>query len=269
MNQDLNDYNLRFGGIGRLYGTKALMRLKNAKVLVVGLGGVGSWACEALIRSGIGHLTLVDLDEVCITNTNRQLCALQSTIGQSKAQVLKKRLQEINPEASIELIENFFTEQTFEKILSKPYDYVLDAIDSRENKCLLISEASKRNLPIITTGGAAGKIDPTQIKIDDLAFSTNDVLLQIVRKKLRRDYNFTKVLGRTLNSRRKLGIACVFSPEEPRFPSASGEVCHTPDPETNLKLDCESGMGSSTYITGTFGFFAASHIVKEIAQKSE
>lgn len=269
MNQDPNNYQLRFGGIGRLYGGQALKRLKNAHVLVVGLGGVGSWASEALIRSGIGQLTLVDLDEVCITNSNRQLCALQSTIGHSKAQVLKKRLQDINPEASINVIENFFTENSFEEILAIPYDYVLDAIDSRENKCLLISEASKRNLPVITTGGAAGKIDPTQIKIDDLAFSTNDVLLQIVRKKLRRDYNFTKVLGRTLNSRRKLGIACVYSPEEPRFPTAEGEVCHTPDPETNLKLDCESGMGSSTFITGTFGFFAASHIVKEIAHKSE
>jgi tRNA A37 threonylcarbamoyladenosine dehydratase len=269
MNQDLNDFNMRFGGIARLYGTKALLRLKNSNILVVGLGGVGSWACEALIRSGVGHLTLVDLDEVCITNTNRQLCALQSTIGQSKAQVLKKRLQDINPDANILLIENFFTENTFEEILSQPYDYVLDAIDSRENKCLLISEASKRNLPIITTGGAAGKIDPTQIKIDDLAFSTNDVLLQIVRKKLRRDYNFTKVLGRTLNSRRKLGITCVYSPEEPRFPTTTGDICHIPDPETNLKLDCESGMGSSTFITGTFGFYAASHIIKELAEKSE
>lgn len=269
MELEQSTFNMRFGGIGRLYGLQALSRFKNSKVLVVGLGGVGSWAAEALIRSGIGHLTLVDLDEVCITNTNRQLCALNSTIGQSKAQILKKRLQDINPEASIELIENFFTESTFEEILSYSYDYVLDAIDSRENKCLLISEASKRNLPVITTGGAAGKIDPTQIKIDDLAFSTNDVLLQIVRKKLRRDYNFTKVLGRTLNSRRKLGIMCVYSPEEPRFPTADGSFCHTPDPETNLKLDCESGMGSSTFITGTFGFYAASHIIKEIAEKSE
>lgn len=268
MDDNLNEYNQRFGGIARLYGVTALAKLKNSNVMIVGLGGVGSWAAEALARSGVGTITLVDLDDICITNTNRQICALNETIGLMKTVILKQRIKSINPEANIIIHENFFTKTTFENILDNKIDFIIDAIDSMENKCLLISEASKRNIPIITTGGAAGKIDPTQIKIDDLAFTTNDVFLQIMRKRLRRDYGFVKASGHSLNSRRKMGISCVFSSEDPIFPSANGEVCNIPDPESNLALDCESGMGSITHLTGSFGFFAASFVIKSLAQNN-
>lgn len=263
-----DEYNLRFGGIARLYGTKELAKLASAHVLIVGLGGVGSWVVEALTRSGIGQLTIVDLDDVCITNTNRQLCATVETIGHSKALTLKKRAQSINPEIKINCIEEFFSEKTFENIISTSYDFVVDCIDSLDSKCLLVSECHKRNIPIITIGGAAGKIDPTQIKIDDLAFSMNDSLLQRLRKKLRRDYGFKKTPGKSLKSRKKMGIFCLYSPEPQRYPNANGEVCNTPDPETNLKLDCQTGMGSSLMVTGTFAFMAASIVVKEITQTS-
>lgn len=244
---------LRFGGIARLYGKKGLERLSESHILIVGLGGVGSWVVEALTRSGIGHLTIVDLDEVCITNTNRQLCATSETIGKSKAQTLKHRALLINAEINITAIPNFFTEKSSEEILKTKYDFVIDCIDSLDNKCLLISECIKRNYPIITMGGAAGKIDPSEVKIADLAFSTNDTLLQRVRKKLRRDYGFKRNPGQTLKSRKKMGVHCVYSPENQRFPTSDGNIsCNLPSPDTNLKMDCDSGLGSSLMVTGTF-----------------
>jgi tRNA A37 threonylcarbamoyladenosine dehydratase len=264
-NQEL--YNQRFGGIARLYGVSGLSRLQKARVMVVGLGGVGSWAVEALARSGVGSIILVDLDDICITNTNRQICANNSTIGQLKSHILKKRIHDINPDANVFIHEDFFTKNTYEIILNEKFDYIIDAIDSMENKCLLISEAFKRQIPVITTGGAAGRIDPLQIKIEDLAFTTNDVFLQIMRKQLRRDFGFTKAVGHSLNSRRKMGVPCVFSSEDPVYPDLNGNVCGTKDPTMNLEMDCETGMGSSTHITGTFGFFAASFVIKAIAME--
>jgi tRNA A37 threonylcarbamoyladenosine dehydratase len=258
---------LRFGGIARLYGQNGLSRLKNSHILVVGLGGVGSWVVEALTRSGIGHLTIVDLDEVCITNTNRQLCATSETIGKSKAQTLKNRAQLVNPEINITTIENFFTEKSYEEILKTKYDYVLDCIDSLDNKCLLISESIKRNYPILTMGGAAGKIDPSEVKMTDLAFSINDSLLQRVRKKLRRDYGFKRNPGQTLKSRKKMGVHCVYSPEDQRFPTSDGQIsCNLPSSNTNLKMDCESGLGSSLMVTGTFAYLGSAFVVNELTK---
>jgi tRNA A37 threonylcarbamoyladenosine dehydratase len=265
METSMENLNLRFGGIARLYGVSGLKSLLDSSVMVIGLGGVGSWAVEALARSAIGTIILVDLDDVCITNTNRQICATSDTIGKSKVEVLRSRIKNINPDAKVISVENFFTAATLEEIFSLKVDYIIDAIDSMENKCILISEACKRNIPIITTGGAAGKIDPTQIKVDDIAFTTNDVFLQIMRKRLRRDFGFKKAVGHSLKSRRHMGVMCVYSPEDARYPTPEGGICHTPDPESNLILDCESGMGSATMVTGSFGFIAASFVVKEIA----
>lgn len=263
---DFEKYNQRFGGIARIYGTKGLHRLLNSTVMVVGLGGIGSWAVESLVRSGVGKIILVDLDDVCITNTNRQICATNETIGILKAEALKTRAKLINPDVQIEIIENFYTPKTSEEILSRKIDYIIDAIDSSRSKSFLISEAIKKQIPIIVTGGAAGKIDPSQIKIEDIAFAVNDKLLFVIRKDLRKHHGFKRPKGASLSKRVKMGIKCIYSPEEPRYPTKDGEVCSIPDPDTNLKLDCESGLGSVTHLTGTFGFFAASEVIKELAQ---
>ena len=151
------DYLKRFAGVGRLYGDQSLMKFADSHLAIVGLGGVGSWVAEALARSGVGELTLMDLDEICISNTNRQLHTLTSTYTKSKAITLKNRLLEINPEIKITIIENFFTEQTMEDFFIADYHYVFDCIDGVSNKCFLISECRRRSLPVITIGGAGGK----------------------------------------------------------------------------------------------------------------
>src|SRR5688572_28200628 len=171
-----SDYNQRFSGIARLYGTDGAARLRSAHVAVIGVGGVGSWAVEALARSGVAALTLIDLDEVCVSNINRQLPALTSEVGKSKVLVLKQRLQGINHNCIVTAVEEFFTAASAEHLLATPYDYVVDAIDSLANKCLLIARCRDKNIPVITVGGAGGRRDPTAIKIDDLAFASHDPL---------------------------------------------------------------------------------------------
>lgn len=254
-----DDFNLRFGGIARLYGRDGLARLRAARVCVIGVGGVGTWAAESLARSGIGELTLVDLDDVCVTNVNRQLPALDGEIGKPKIAVMKDRIRAINPECRVNAMAEFFTAATASAILEPGFDYVLDAIDNFRNKCLLIATCRKKKIPIITAGGAGGRRDPTAITLADLSRTVNDPLLQMVRKHLRKDYGFPR------ERRHKFRVDCVFSPELPLFPQSDGTVCATKDPETNLRLDCESGYGTASFITGTFGFFAAARIVDVIA----
>lgn len=265
--QDNSETNLRFGGIARLYGIQGLKNLMRARVLVVGLGGVGSWAAESLARSGVGSITLVDLDDICITNTNRQLPAMSGQYGKLKIHVMRERILAINPECHVNSIEDFFTESTADAILDAPYDYVIDAIDSLNNKCLLVSKCHQRNIPIIITGGAAGKIDPSKIKLDDLGESLNDSLLFRLRKKLRRDFDFPSAAKYTSSKKQKFKIMCVYSPEEAIYPTPEGGTCNIPDPESNLKLDCESGMGSVSHITALFGLMAAGHVVNTVAKQ--
>jgi tRNA A37 threonylcarbamoyladenosine dehydratase len=272
MEKNLSDFNQRFGGMARLYGVNGLTRLQKSTVMIVGLGGVGSYAVEAIARSGVGNIILVDLDDVCITNINRQLCATSDSIGKLKGDVLKNRIHSINPYAKVFFVEDFLTKSTIDKILPENnpdnIDFIIDAIDSLDSKCLLIAKAKELNIPVITTGGAAGKCDPTQIKVDDLAFTVNDALLARMRKKLRRDYGFDKKAKRSLAARKKMEITAIYSPEDPMFPMPDGSVCFTPDPNNEIILDCESGMGSATHITGSFGFFAASYVINSIAKNN-
>jgi tRNA A37 threonylcarbamoyladenosine dehydratase len=261
------DYNQRFGGIARLYGVQGLKNLLKARVLVVGLGGVGSWAAESLARSGVGAITLVDLDDICITNTNRQLPAMSGHFGKLKINVIRERILSINPQCHVEAIEDFFTAKSAEGILDNRYDYVIDAIDSLNNKCLLASMCRDKSLHLIVTGGAAGKINPTQIQISDLGECINDSLIFRMRKRLRQDYNFPSGASSTRSKKQKFNMMCVFSPEDPVYPTAEGGVtCSAPDSESNLKLDCETGMGSVSHITSVFGFMAAGHVVNTIAK---
>ena len=256
------DFEARFSGVGRLVGVPGLERLRRAHVCVVGLGGVGSWAVEALARSGVGQLTLVDLDEVCVSNINRQLPALTSEVGRTKAGVLAERVHGIHPDCIVHQRIEFFTAATAEAILSTPFDFLLDAIDNVSNKCLLISECVRRGIPLVTTGGAGGRRDPTAIKVADLAFSSHDRLLQKVRRKLRSDHGFPT------QPEKPFGVDCVYSPEAPVFPHSDGTVCAAQEAGTDLHLNCESGYGTAAFVTGTFGFTAAGRIVRRLAEQS-
>lgn len=253
------DYQDRFGGVGRLFGRKGLGRLHAAHVCVVGVGGVGSWAVEGLARSGVGAVTLVDLDDVCVTNVNRQLPAIEGEIGRPKVDVLARRARLINPGIGVVARAEFFTAATAERLLEPRFDCVIDAIDSVTNKALLISGCAHRGLRCVTVGGAGGKRDAGAIRTGDLGESTRDDLLRLVRKKLRRDHGFARGEGH------RYGVRCVYSAEEPVFPRADGTCSSEPEPGGNLRLDCGSGFGTAVFVTGAFGFAAAGEAVRMIA----
>ena len=256
----MQPYERRFGGIGRLYGRDGLERLRRGHVCVVGLGGVGSWAVEALARSGVGELTLVDLDDVCISNVNRQIHALEGELGKPKVEVLARRVQAINPDCAVHPVQAFFLKSNAAEILETRYDYVLDAIDSPARKCLLIALCRERAIPVITTGASAGRRDPTAVEVIDLAFSSHDRLLQEVRKKLRTRHSFPRGDG-------PFGVDCVVSREAVVYPGKDGSICAAPEAKPDLRLDCGSGLGTAGFVTGTFGFVAASRIVQRIATR--
>jgi len=251
-------YERRFGGIGRLYGRDGLERLRRAHVCVVGLGGVGSWAVEALARSGVGELTLVDLDDVCISNVNRQLHAVAGELGQPKAEAMARRVQAINADCVVHPVQAFFLKSNAAEILQTRFDYVLDAIDSPARKCLLIAQCRERTIPVITTGAAGGRRDPTAVEVTDLVFSSHDRLLQEVRWGLRARYGFPR-------GQRAFGVECVISREPPIYPRDDGSVCATPPADSDLRLDCNRGLGTASFVTGTFAFVAAARIVGQIA----
>ncbi|MCH2175915.1 MAG: tRNA cyclic N6-threonylcarbamoyladenosine(37) synthase TcdA [Lentisphaeria bacterium] len=257
-------YQQRFSGIIRLYGKEAAQCLANSHVMIVGIGGVGCWVAEAIARTGVGKITLMDLDEVCINNVNRQLHALDGEVGKPKVEVMKERILKISPDCEVDARQQFFTKKNQREVLtSDRFDVVIDAIDSVEAKCGLIAGCRRNKIPIIVCGGAGGRIDPTQIQVADLSRSFNDPLLAVVRKKLRREYNFPE------NPKRRFRMDCIFSPEDTRFPQMDGTVCktHGEDEEGPLRLDCQFGYGTTTYITGVFGFLAAQRAVRKILMK--
>lgn len=255
------DYLERFGGVGRLLGRPALDRLAAAHVAVIGVGGVGSWAVEALVRSGVGALTLVDLDDVCVTNVNRQLPALDGQIGRPKVSVLAERVALINPACRLEARTEFFTPATAAPLLSPKFDYVIDAVDRMSIKALLIGECRRRGRRVITIGGAGGRSDPTAIRCGDLG-EAGDELLRLVRKKLRRDHGFAPGAHKGIT---RIGVPCVWSLERPVFPWADGSCAAEPEPGSNLKLDCESGFGTAVFVTAAFGLAAAGFVVRALA----
>ena len=257
-----DDYAQRFGGIGRLYGSAGLERLAKANICVVGVGGVGSWIVEALARSGVGAIAMVDLDDVCVTNVNRQLPALDGNVGRPKVDALAERVRLINPACQVSAIAEFFTGANVSEILEPRYDFVVDAIDALSNKCLLIASCRERGLPVLTVGGAGGKRDATAVRICDLAKSVQDDLLRHVRRKLRQDHGFPRDVTADF------GVPCVYSAEKPAFPWADGTCSTVKEPGSSLTLDCASGFGSATFVTGVFGFAAAGEVVRRVALKA-
>lgn len=245
----MNETDARFAGIQRLYSAAGLERLRRAHVCVVGIGGVGSWAVEALARSGIGKLTLVDLDDVCVSNINRQLPAMDSVVGQPKVAVIGRRIHDINPDCEARALAEFFTAESADDILAPRYNYVFDAIDQVANKCLLIAKCRQAEIPIVSSGGAGGRKNPALIQISDLALTAGDALLQRVRKTLRDQYGFPRGTKEVFN------VPCVYSTE----PAVQIEG------ECALAGGCDTAYGTASFVTGAFGFAAAAHIVTTLA----
>ena len=248
----IDNYEQRFGGIGRLYTPEGLTILRRSHICVIGIGGVGSWAVEALARSGIGKITMIDMDDICVTNINRQIHAMSGTVAQLKTEAMKERIEKINPECQVEIIDDFITPENIPEYLNRGYDYVIDAIDSVRTKAALIAYCKRHKIKLITTGGAGGQTDPTQIQITDLSKTIQDPLASKVRSLLRKEYNFSQ------NPKRKFGIDCVFSTQPLIFPKM-GDGC-----EISATMNCANGFGAVTMVTATFGFFAVSRVIDKL-----
>ncbi|QQQ51945.1 tRNA cyclic N6-threonylcarbamoyladenosine(37) synthase TcdA [Pseudomonas syringae] len=249
----------RFAGIARLYGVEGLARLRAAHVAVVGIGGVGSWAAEAMARSGVGEISLFDMDDVCVSNSNRQLHALDSTVGRPKVEVMAERIRAINPDCIVHAVADFVTRDTMAECITPDMDFVIDCIDSVNAKAALISWCKRRKIQMVTTGGAGGQIDPTLIQIADLNRTFNDPLASKVRSILRRDYGFS----RTPN--RHYSVPCVFSTEQLRYPKPDGSIClEKKFVGEGVKLDCAGGFGAVMMVTATFGMIAATRAVDKL-----
>lgn len=252
----------RFGGIARLYGTAALEKFSGAHVAVIGIGGVGSWAVESLARSGIGKITMVDLDEVCVTNINRQLHAMDGEIGKQKTDAMAERIKLINPECEVVCEQTFYNEKTSDRLLSNHFDFVIDAIDLMMQKALLLAECKKRNIPVVCCGGAGGKMDPSRIRVADLSKVTRDALIHKVRTRLRCHFGFPKAVNLKAP---KFNIEAIFYDEPAVFPDAAESGTEESD-NTNMRLNCASGFGSVTHMTATLGLFAAQRALNQLAK---
>ena len=251
------DFARRFGGVGRLYGERALERFKTAHVCVIGVGGVGSWIVEALARSAVGQLTLIDLDNVAESNINRQIQALTDTIGQPKIEALRDRIAQINPFCKVNLVEDFIEPDNIAQMIGgKDFDYIVDAIDSVKAKAALIAFCRDHAIPLLTSGGAGGQLDPTKIEVRDLARTEQEPLLKKVRKLLRAQYGFSR------GEKQKYHIDAVFSMEPLRYPEAE-DACEIESSITGLNC---AGFGSSMVVTASFGMIAAAHILRKLAE---
>jgi len=259
------DFDRRFGGIARLYGGAALERFRHTHVCVIGVGGVGSWIVEALARSAIGELTLIDLDNVSESNINRQIQAMSDTIGKAKIVALKERIALINPCCKVNLVEDFIAADNLDTMIGgHGFDYVIDAIDSVKAKTAVIAYCREHAIALITIGSAGGQIDPTRIEVRDLARTEQEPLLKMVRKRLRSQYGFPR------GEKTKFHVDAVFSMEPLRFPETE-EVCSVDGDERDggagggvSGLNC-AGFGSSMVVTATFGMIAAGHLLRQLA----
>ncbi|TNE50316.1 MAG: tRNA threonylcarbamoyladenosine dehydratase [Deltaproteobacteria bacterium] len=259
----------RFDRMGRLVGDEGMRRLLDASVMVIGLGGVGSFAAESLIRSGIGTIKLVDFDKVCITNSNRQLQAMKGNIGKYKAAILAERLQLINPQAQVEPIEKFYNASTADTLLAEPVDFVVDCIDNITAKCHLLAECKKRGIPVVCSTGASGRMDPTQIQTADLSETRVDPLAQSVRKILRQKFGFPAKGSFDIPA--VFSVEAVLEPQELTYDKGMGFRCVCPGGKNEFH-SCEERRliyGTASFVTGTFGMTCASLVVRHILQQEE
>lgn len=257
-----SEFSYRFGGLERLYGQPVMSKMQQSHVCIIGIGGVGSWAAEAIARSGIGKITIIDLDDICVSNTNRQIHADTASVGKLKVEVMAERVKLINPDCQVHSLANFISSKNMQTLITTDMDYVIDAIDSVKAKTALLAHCKRQKIKIITVGGAGGQKDPTRIEVADITKAYQDPLLAKVRNKLRKEYNFST------NQKRKFGIECVFSSEQLTYPQADGSVCQQKPKENGpVRLDCATGFGASVAVTASFGFFAASRVINKLSEK--
>lgn len=267
-----NDLDLarRFGGVSRLYGVDGLAKLQYSHICIIGIGGVGSWAAEAIARNAVGTITLIDLDNIAESNVNRQLHALDGAFGKAKVTAMAERIHLINPTVNIIEIEDFVTVENVSVMLNHHIDGVIDCIDDAKAKMAIAAYCKQKQIPLVIVGGAGGRLDPTKIKHADLSVVTGDRLLAKVRNGLRRDYGFPK--GEQLKSKiSAFGITAIYSDEAIIAPN---DVCEADADATShltannsmTGLNC-AGYGSSVCVTAPFGFAAAAHLIQQILAK--
>lgn len=246
MLDDSSDLERRFGGLRRLYGDAGYARLRSMRVAVVGLGGVGSWAVEALARSGAASLTLIDLDHVAESNVNRQVQALGATLGRAKAVALRERIADIHPGCVVHAVEEFVDEKNWPSLLVEPVDAVIDACDQVRAKAAMAAWSLTTGTPLVLSGAAGGKQRAQDVQVEDMADVTHDPLIASLRQRLRKQHGAAR--------KGRIGVRCVFSREEVKPPqdAASCDVDGT--------LNCH-GYGSSVAVTATFGMVAASEVI--------
>lgn len=243
-----DEHDRRFGGLDRLYGEGSRLALHRARVAVVGVGGVGSWAAEALARSGIGNITLIDFDHVAVSNVNRQIQALSSTLGEAKVRALETRIRDINPDCRVSAVDDFLTVENMAQLIpAGAFDAVIDACDEAKVKAALIVHARFNKIPLVVCGAAGGKRDPLKLRCDDLGRTTHDALLSRIRNMLRKGFNIQP------KKNGKFGVACVYLEE----PSKRSTSCSASD------LSC-SGYGSSVTVTASMGLAAANWCLERI-----
>ncbi len=255
MNQD------RFGGISRLYGITDAEKISHSHVAIVGIGGVGSWVAESIARTGVGKITLMDLDDLCVTNTNRQIHALDPCYGQLKVSAMAARLRAINPDVEIIELISFYSEKKAEELFSLAPDVIVDAIDSMKAKAHLIASCYERKVPLVTCGGAGGRIDASQVKLADLAHTYGDSLLSSLRKQLRQNYHMP-----LQDKSDAVHIPCAFSAEKPRYPQCDGSVGARKEEGQRGGIGCASGFGSATHVTACFGMMMSSAVIAKIVE---
>ncbi len=251
------DFERRFGGVGRLYGVNALSRLSASHVCVIGIGGVGSWVAEALARCGIGKLTLIDLDHVAESNTNRQIHALDGAYGCAKVSAMATRIHAINPACDVVEIDDFITPENVGGVLPA-CDFIVDAIDDVRAKAALLAHCRAHQMPVITTAAAGGRRDPVRIQVADLARTEHDPLAARLRAQLRKEYAFPR------GAKQHFGIECVFSTEAIVRPQ-NPETCAVDAASTSplQGLNC-AGYGSSVMVTASFGMVAAARVLEHL-----
>lgn len=250
------EYSRRFSGLSRLYGVDGASSIRRSHVAVIGIGGVGSWAVEALVRSGVGHISLIDLDHIAESNVNRQVHALSATLGQAKIEAMRDRIGEINPHCHVNCVDDFVTRENWPLILPEGVDSVIDACDQVGAKVAMAAWAlSQRKILYVAVGAAGGKRGAQQVEITDLSETSHDPLMAKVRYQLRKFHGAER-------TGRKIGITCVFSREAVRGPDLS---CNT---QGDGSLNCH-GYGSSVAVTATFGFCAAGYILENLSNSSK
>jgi tRNA A37 threonylcarbamoyladenosine dehydratase len=250
------DNRRRFHGSEALYGAAAMRQLAAARFCVIGIGGVGSWAAEALARSGVGGITLVDMDHVAESNINRQIHALESTLGAAKTAVMRTRILDINPACRVDVVEDWVSAENVRALLGGGFDMVIDCIDDFRTKAAVVGWCRSNKQRMITIGGAGGRRDPTCIRVADLIRSENDALLSRTRRLLREDYGFPR------NLRRRFHIPCIYSVE----PARQAELAVAGQQAVGA-LSCAGGLGSSVMVTAAMGLTAAAQAVERHLQR--